>query len=85
VTTKEGDVTGLDLSFNNLDGTIPPSFTFLTALRTLDLRNNSLAGELPIVLTMIPALQYLDVAANAFTGRQNLLLDSQNSLMIEKM
>jgi hypothetical protein len=47
VTCADGDITELDLSTNNLKGTIPSSLAWLTQLTDLDLRYNDLTGLVP--------------------------------------
>ena len=64
-----GHVTNLELSANNLDGTFPGSFVFLTQLASLDLSSNMLSGAIPTGLSGTgPTLQYLDFSYNSLSG-----------------
>ena len=63
-----GRVVRLDLSFNNLAGSIPSEIGQLAGLQQLNLRGNRLAGELPAEIWQLPALQRLDVHNNQFAG-----------------
>eukprot|EP00250_Pteridium_aquilinum_P019829 c24590_g1_i1 orf=204-2549(+) len=56
----------IDLSFNNLSDTIPPSS--LPALRELHLSHNSLQGPIPAQLTALPSLALLDLSHNLLNG-----------------
>ena len=47
VTISDGTVTGINLSNNNLTGSLPDVFDKLPGLKTLNLSSNSLTGELP--------------------------------------
>ena len=64
-----GHVTGLDLSFNNLTGTIPPQLGNLSALDWLNLSNNQLSGSLPPQLGNLSNLTYLMLWRNQLSGR----------------
>ena len=67
VTTGAGGrVTGLNLSFNSLSGTIPTELGDLTALQTLNFANNSgLTGGIPTQLGSLTALRTLDLSNNS--------------------
>jgi hypothetical protein len=47
VTTNKGQVIGLNLNSNNLEGEIPKELGSLAELKELNLSNNKLAGEIP--------------------------------------
>ena len=67
-TDQDGNVIGLDLSGNGLDGTIPADLGDLSNLTTLDLENNRLRGEIPVELSNLTGLAYLNLSGNALTG-----------------
>lgn len=57
----------LDLSDNNLTGTIPEEIENLD-LSFLNLRNNQLTGEIPASIGNVSTLYYLNIANNKLTG-----------------
>ena len=61
------NVTDLDLSGNNLRGTLPAALGSLTSLTTLDLSANALSGTVPD-LRAITKLQSLSLGDNQFSG-----------------
>ncbi|KAM1010688.1 hypothetical protein ACFX2C_046139 [Malus domestica] len=58
----------LDLSSNNLTGTIPKELGKLTSLFDLNLGDNKLSGSVPSEIGMLTNLQHLNLAANDFSG-----------------
>ncbi|KAL3584023.1 hypothetical protein D5086_015084 [Populus alba] len=59
----------LDLSFNNLSGSVPSSLGSCTSLETLDISTNNFTGELPVdTVLKMTSLKRLDLGYNAFTG-----------------
>lgn len=68
VTCQAGHVTGLDLSDNNLVGTLPTQLGDLPQLQTLNLARNTLNGALPAGLTNLTRLQVLDLSENQLSG-----------------
>ena len=63
-----GRVFWLRLSFNRLNGEIPPEFGNLTGLQYLDLNNNRLMGEIPPELGNLGSLIELNLEGNELTG-----------------
>ena len=61
------NVTALDLSGNNLRGTLPPDLGTLTMLETLDLSNNRLSRTIPN-LSALDSLTSLDLSDNQLSG-----------------
>ena len=69
VTTDDnGRVTGLDLSFNQLSGEIPPELGDLANLQELYLYGNQLSGEIPPELGNLANLQELYLYGNQLSG-----------------
>ena len=63
------DIQSLDLSFNQLTGTVPPSWSSLgQALTMLDLRNNQLSGVVPSSLGSLTLLREVLLSGNDLTG-----------------
>nr|BAF79963.1 receptor-like kinase [Closterium ehrenbergii] len=58
----------LDLSQNNLHGSIPAQMGLAPALRTLNLENNNFTGRLSPMLCYISTLECLHLAGNNLTG-----------------
>ncbi|EEF29208.1 serine/threonine-protein kinase bri1, putative [Ricinus communis] len=59
----------LDLSSNNLSGSIPSSFAACTSLQSFDISINNFAGELPInTIFKMSSLKNLDFSYNFFIG-----------------
>ncbi|KAL6196830.1 hypothetical protein ACLB2K_032443 [Fragaria x ananassa] len=59
----------LDLSNNNLSGTIPSSVGLLTSLGFLLLSGNTFSGEVPSSLKNCTDMKSLDLGDNKFSGR----------------
>src|SRR6185312_13351010 len=68
VTVTNGDITFLDLSVNNLTGTIPTSIGNLKGLNALFLSWNNLTGSIPPTLGDLPNIQTLYLFQNRLTG-----------------
>ncbi|EEE57437.1 receptor kinase-like protein Xa21 isoform X1 [Oryza sativa Japonica Group] len=58
----------LDISYNHLDGSIPPEVGNLPNLVYLDARYNQLSGEIPITFEKCQLLQILYLQNNSFIG-----------------
>ncbi|KAE7996105.1 hypothetical protein FH972_000853 [Carpinus fangiana] len=58
----------LDLSYNNLEGSIPRAFGNMAALVHLDLSSNKLDGAIPQTLENLHNLQVLDLSNNSISG-----------------
>ena len=61
-------VVELDLSRNNLSGTLPPELGQLTELKRLQLSQNNTGGPIPRELGQLTALTFLDLSNNVLTG-----------------
>lgn len=68
VTCVAGHVDSLELSTNNLRGSIPGALGDLAALRFVDLYNNVLSGALPPEIGRLSQLTHLDLSANKLSG-----------------
>ncbi len=67
-TDVEGRVTGLNLRFNDLYGTLPPEIGDLTELRVLHLHYNGLSGTIPPEIGNLTRLRDLQLYQNDFSG-----------------
>jgi len=61
-------MTLIDMSSNNLSGTIPPQMFSLIGLSSLNLSNNKLAGKIPNEIGNLKNLESLDFSRNQLTG-----------------
>ena len=68
VTSTPRRVTGLSLSGQGLNGTVPPEIWKLSRLRTLDLSSNRLTGAIPRELEYLTDLSSLRLGGNLLTG-----------------
>ena len=69
VTVSDGRVTKVELSANNLTGTLPTELGKLTALETLSLHENSLTGQLPTSLANLQVLGNFQFQAATSTSQ----------------
>lgn len=65
---ENGHVVSIDLSGNNLIGTIPTTINNLTYLKTLNLDSNQLSGSIPIGFGLMSWLNHLILSNNNLTG-----------------
>ena len=68
VKTKNGAVTEIRLTYNNLAGTLPAEIAELTQLHSLVLDQNTLTGSIPNELSLLQKLGILDLSHNHFSG-----------------
>ena len=80
VECENGAVIDLDLSDNNLSGTIPSSLGGLSSLVTLDLSRNQLMGAIPPELANLSSLVSLALFRNQLTGEIPSELGRLNNL-----
>ena len=62
-----GRVYDIQLSNNNLTGTIPNALSTLSNLQDLELNGNQLSGNVPLSLASLSKLTYFDLTNNNFT------------------
>ncbi|KAL0377170.1 UNVERIFIED_CONTAM: Receptor-like protein EIX2 [Sesamum calycinum] len=70
----------INLSSNNLTGTIPSSIGKCSYLKVVDLGNNNLSGEIPNSIGQLNQLQSLHVKNNLIAGNLPLSLKNLSSL-----
>ena len=63
-----GHIISLDLSHNNLNGTLPESISNLAYLKTLNLDNNNLKEQIPESIIQMTGLNNLILSNNNLTG-----------------
>ena len=81
-TDGDGRVVALELSGNNLVGTLPPELSTLTRLALLDVSANHLRGVIPSGLASLASLRVLLLNGNELTGRVPPELGGLSSLVI---
>ena len=80
VSVSDGRVTKLDLSGNQLTGTIPAELGNLSNLTELQLYDNQLTGTIPSELGNLSSLRSLDLGSNQLTGTIPAELGNLSSL-----
>lgn len=75
-------VIGLNLPFNNLEGTLPPIIGNLTALQTVELSDNNLFGALPDEIFDLGTLTELRLADNQLFGVLSPLVGQLTGLQV---
>ena len=68
INNSDGRVTRLDLSYNQLSGTIPAEIGNLSRLTELELGGNQLSGTIPVELGNLTRLTTLDLNDNQLSG-----------------
>jgi len=68
VVVEHGDVVGISMNNNNLDGILPSSLSKLIRLNHFYVEGNQVKGQFPSVLFSLPKLQDLNLNSNQFTG-----------------
>ena len=65
---RDGVVSGLSFTLNNLKGEIPPEIAHLTELKTLNLFMNGLSGSIPAELGRLTRLKDLQISISHISG-----------------
>ena len=82
VSVSDGLVTGLDLSLNNLTGTIPAALGNLNNLENLSLTGNQLRGVIPAALGNLNNLENLNLSFNQLSGAIPAALGNLSNLEV---
>ena len=69
LTIKDNKVVAIDLSFNNLVGTLPEELGNLTNLESLNLFRNRITGAIPSTIWNLKQLKVLNIAFNKLDGK----------------
>ena len=85
VTCSTGHITRLDLSNNQLHGSLPESLGNLADLQVLDLSDNQLSRSLPESLGNLTNLQVLDLSRNQLSDALPASLGELASLQVLKL
>ena len=68
ITVEKNKVTGIDLLFNNINGTLPASIGNFENLKLLELSFNKLSGTIPMELGRLSKLELLALNGNNLSG-----------------
>lgn len=85
VSVENGRVTSVNLSSNNLNGTLPPSLNRLGNLKTLNLSDNSISATIPSELSGIDSLEYIDLSKNQLEGALPVAFGSLQNIVEIKL
>jgi hypothetical protein len=77
-------VTKMELTANNLRGTLPPEMSELTLLTSLRYGENGFTGKVPESLSELSNLFEIDMAGNSLSGSFSPLLFSNSSSSLGK-
>ncbi|WP_224994345.1 DUF6443 domain-containing protein [Cesiribacter sp. SM1] len=82
ITVENGDVSGIDLGRNNLQGSIPAAIADLASLKNLYLHSNKLSGSIPFEIERLDLLVNLYLHSNGLSGTIPQELGNLQSLEI---
>lgn len=68
ITCVSGKVTGINLSGNDLDGTLPGDISKIGSLLSINLATNRFSGPIPTSWATLPHLTSLDLSENKLEG-----------------
>ncbi|GLT81574.1 hypothetical protein SLE2022_000170 [Rubroshorea leprosula] len=75
-------MSGIDLSYNHLTGTIPPEIGYLNEIHALNLSHNKLSGQIPSTFSNLKQIESLDLSYNNLNGRIPSQLIELNTLSV---
>ena len=75
-------MSGIDLSKNKLNGSIPSELGNLTKVRALNLSHNDLIGQIPATFSNLVQIESLDLSFNMLSGRIPPQLNQLSSLAV---
>ncbi|KAL4381548.1 hypothetical protein AHAS_Ahas04G0144500 [Arachis hypogaea] len=75
-------MSGIDLSDNRLNGTIPSELKKLDTIRALNLSLNDLRGKIPTTFSSLAQIESLDLSSNNLGGNIPLQLTELSSLAV---
>ncbi len=75
-----GNVIAIDLSGNNLTGTIPEEIGCLTELVNLCLDRNHLIGEIPESFSNLTNMRFITLISNNLSGKLDVIIDNMTKL-----
>lgn len=75
-------MSGIDLSQNELTGSIPNELGYLTSIHTLNLSHNHLTSSIPTTFSNLSQIQSLDLSYNDLSGRIPQELTKLNFLSV---
>jgi len=75
-------MSGIDLSHNELNGSIPYELGNMTKIRALNLSNNYFTGKIPATLSNLVQVESLDLSFNMLSGQIPLQLSGLTSLEV---
>lgn len=81
VTLKDDKVVALDLSFNNLTGTLPNELGDLVNLESLNLFRNNISGNIPSSIGKLNNLKHLNISFNSLEGELPNSIGNLSSLV----
>ncbi|XP_047319033.1 leucine-rich repeat receptor-like serine/threonine-protein kinase BAM3 [Impatiens glandulifera] len=68
---NNNSIISIDISNQNISGTLSPIITSLTSLINLSVSGNTLSGEIPFGIHNLSSLRFLNISNNNFSGSLN--------------
>lgn len=79
---NESQLSFLDVSYNQLSGTLPNCWSHLKNLRVLNLANNELSGNIPTTIGSLIQIEVLHLGNNNFTSELPITLKNCTELVV---